>query len=467
VLPVGSGAGALATQAGASSFEPEADVGGPLPALASGRTTRVALRNVDDELVVEIDGSVALRRPYVTRGIDPDVDPAARDDGTRVVAGASGGAVELEDVGLWRDIHYLSDGNMSHSARSASYTVPDGEFMVLGDNTQNSWDCRQWVSATMALTDGRTITGNYFSAFGNSADSNPDHFGPDVHFRNIYGQDYVYPRSAERGEYVTNDVHSVPERMLLGKALAVFWPLPPFEVRGLVKLYGRRKVVDGVSFEVDAAEIVGLLGPNGAGKTTSFRSTIGMITPDEGEVWFDGQDVTRMPMYLRARLGMGYLSQEPSIFRQMTVEENVLAVLEMRSMARGARLRRAAELLEELGLSHLARQRADTLSGGERRRLEISRTLAIEPTLILLDEPFSGIDPKVVGELQRLLEGLRARGIGILITDHAWRETLQSTDRAYVIVEGRVLRHGPPEELKNDPEVRLRYLGAEASVDGN
>ena len=235
------------------------------------------------------------------------------------------------------------------------------------------------------------------------------------------------------------------------------------EVRGLVKLYGRRKVVDGVSFEVDAAEIVGLLGPNGAGKTTSFRSTIGMISPDEGEVWFDGRDVTRMPMYQRARLGMGYLSQEPSIFRQMTVEENVLAVLEMRSLSRSARVRRAAELLEELGLSHLARQRADTLSGGERRRLEISRTLAIEPTLILLDEPFSGIDPKVVGELQRLLEGLRARGIGILITDHAWRETLQSTDRAYVIFEGRVLRHGPPDELQNDPEVRRRYLGSEAS----
>jgi lipopolysaccharide export system ATP-binding protein len=235
------------------------------------------------------------------------------------------------------------------------------------------------------------------------------------------------------------------------------------EVRGLVKYYGRRKVVDGVSFEVDAAEIVGLLGPNGAGKTTSFRSTIGMITPDEGEIWFDGRDVTRMPMYQRARLGMGYLSQEPSIFRQMTVEENVLAVLEMRSLSRGARLKRATELLEELGLSHLAQQRADTLSGGERRRLEISRTLAIEPTLILLDEPFSGIDPKVVGELQRLLEGLRARGIGILITDHAWRETLQSTDRAYVIFEGRVLRHGPPDELQNDPEVRRRYLGSEAS----
>ena len=235
------------------------------------------------------------------------------------------------------------------------------------------------------------------------------------------------------------------------------------EVRNLVKSYGNRRVVDGVSFEVDAAEIVGLLGANGAGKTTSFRATIGMITPDEGEVWFDGRDVTRMPMYQRARLGMGYLSQEPSIFRQMTVEENVLAVLEMRSLSRGARLKRAAELLEELGLSHLAKQRADTLSGGERRRLEISRTLAIEPTLILLDEPFSGIDPKVVGELQRLLEGLRAKGIGILITDHAWRETLQSTDRAYVIFEGRVLRHGPPDELQNDPEVRRRYLGSEAS----
>jgi lipopolysaccharide export system ATP-binding protein len=238
------------------------------------------------------------------------------------------------------------------------------------------------------------------------------------------------------------------------------------EVRGLVKVYGRRKVVDGVSFDVDAAEIVGLLGPNGAGKTTSFRSTIGMITPDAGEVWFDGREVTRLPMYQRARLGMGYLSQEPSIFRQMTVEENVLAVLEMRALTRAERLRRAALLLEELGLARLAKQRADTLSGGERRRLEISRTLAIEPTLILLDEPFSGIDPKVVGELQRLLEGLRERGIGILITDHAWRETLQSADRAYVIVEGQVMRHGQPEQLKNDPEVRRRYLGTDGESVG-
>jgi len=226
-LPVGTGPGSLVTQAGAGSFEPEGEAA-PLPALAAGSSTRVSLRNVDDELVVEIDGAVALRRPYVTRGIDPDGEPGGRDGGTRVVDGASGRTVELSDVGLWRDIHYLSDGNLNRSARSATYTVPDDEFMVLGDNTQNSWDCRQWVAATLELAGGRKITGNYFSAFGNSADSNPDHAGPDVHFRNVFGQDYVYPRSAERGDYVTTDVHSVPERMLLGKALAVFWPLPPF-----------------------------------------------------------------------------------------------------------------------------------------------------------------------------------------------------------------------------------------------
>jgi len=231
------------------------------------------------------------------------------------------------------------------------------------------------------------------------------------------------------------------------------------EVRGLVKSYGRRRVVDGVSFDVDAAEIVGLLGANGAGKTTSFRATIGMITPDEGEVWFDGADITRMPMYRRARLGMGYLSQEPSIFRQMTVEQNVLAVLEMRGFARAERLRRCRLLLDELGLLPRARQGADTLSGGERRRLEICRTLAIEPLLILLDEPFAGIDPKVVSELQRLLDRLREKGIGILITDHNYRETLESADRAYVLDEGRVLAEGSPERLLADPEVRRRYLG--------
>jgi lipopolysaccharide export system ATP-binding protein len=231
------------------------------------------------------------------------------------------------------------------------------------------------------------------------------------------------------------------------------------EVRGLIKSYGKRRVVDGVSFEVDAAEIVGLLGPNGAGKTTSFRATIGMITPDEGEVWFDGEEITRMPMYRRARLGMGYLSQEPSIFRQMTVEQNVLAVLEMRGFQRSERLRRCGALLDELGLLPRAKQRADTLSGGERRRLEISRTLAIEPLLILLDEPFAGIDPKVVSELQRLLERLRGKGIGILITDHNYRETLESTDRAYVLDDGKVLAEGAPDHLLADPGVRRRYLG--------
>jgi lipopolysaccharide export system ATP-binding protein len=239
------------------------------------------------------------------------------------------------------------------------------------------------------------------------------------------------------------------------------------EVRGLVKDYGKRRVVDGVSFDVDAAEIVGLLGPNGAGKTTSFRATIGMIAPDAGTVSFDGEDVTRLPMYQRARRGMGYLSQEPSIFRQLTVEQNVLAVLEMRGFARAERHRRCDALLDELGLLKLAKQRADTLSGGERRRLEISRALAIEPLLILLDEPFAGIDPKVVSELRRLLAQLRAKGIGILITDHNYRETLESTDRAYVITEGRVLKEGRPDELLRDKDVRRHYLGSDdAAPDG-
>ncbi len=231
------------------------------------------------------------------------------------------------------------------------------------------------------------------------------------------------------------------------------------QVQGLVKIYGRRKVVDGVSFRVESGEIVGLLGPNGAGKTTSFRATVGMISPDAGSVFLKGEDVTRMPMYRRARRGMGYLSQEPSIFRQLSVEQNILAILELRGMERAARREKTRELLAELGLSRLAHQRSDTLSGGERRRLEIARTLAIDPSLILLDEPFSGIDPKVVADLQKILGLLRKRGIGILITDHNYRETLDSTDRAYVIFEGRVLREGTPKELLSDPEVRRVYLG--------
>ena len=235
--------------------------------------------------------------------------------------------------------------------------------------------------------------------------------------------------------------------------------MPLLRAESLVKTYNKRRVVDGVSFEVEVGEIVGLMGPNGAGKTTSFRATVGMITPDSGEVYFQGERISHLPMYRRARRGMGYLSQEKSIFRQMTVEENILAVLEVRGFRRDERRRRCDELLEEFGLAHLARQSADVLSGGERRRLEIARTLAIDPSLILLDEPFAGIDPKVVSELQRILLGLKERRIGILITDHSWRETLESTDRAYVIAEGKVIAAGPPDEVRHHPDVQRVYLG--------
>jgi len=228
---------------------------------------------------------------------------------------------------------------------------------------------------------------------------------------------------------------------------------------GLVKIYRRRRVVDGVSFSVEAGQIVGLLGPNGAGKTTSFRMTIGMISPVEGEVHFQGQNITKLPMYGRARLGMAYLSQEPSVFRRMTVENNILAILETRVRNRKKRLKMLEELLDELNLGRLRTQKADTLSGGERRRLEITRALALEPKLILLDEPFSGIDPIAVQEIQAILRDLRKRGIGILLTDHNVRETLQITDRSYIIAEGKILKEGPPSELVADPKVREVYLG--------
>src|SRR5262245_22362034 len=231
------------------------------------------------------------------------------------------------------------------------------------------------------------------------------------------------------------------------------------EARELVKIYGRRRVVDRVSFEVDTGEIVGLLGPNGAGKTTSFRMAVGMISPNEGQVLLEGENITRLPMFKRARRGMGYLSQERSIFRQMTVRDNLIAVLELTDLTRTERNRRAAELMEELGLSSLATHRADTLSGGEQRRLEICRTLATSPRLILLDEPFVGIDPITVEEVQGILLQLIKRDIGVLITDHAVRETLSTTNRSYIIVDGRILRHGDPQALADDPEVRRAYLG--------
>lgn len=237
-----------------------------------------------------------------------------------------------------------------------------------------------------------------------------------------------------------------------------------FQLKDLVKTYRRRRVVNGISLEVREGEIVGLLGRNGAGKTTSFRMAVGMIRPDSGSVVFRGRDVTAEPMYRRARLGIGYLSQEPSIFRHMTARENLLAVLEALGEARAARRERAEALLEEFGLTHVAGSQAVTLSGGERRRLELARTLALQPRIILLDEPFSGVDPIAVEDIQAQLFRLRERGIAVLITDHAVRETLGTTDRAYIIFQGAIFRHGTSAELAADPAVREIYLGASFSL---
>jgi lipopolysaccharide export system ATP-binding protein len=233
---------------------------------------------------------------------------------------------------------------------------------------------------------------------------------------------------------------------------------------GLVKTYGGRNVVNGVSIDVRKGEIVGLLGPNGAGKTTSFYMTIGLVRPNGGRVLFNGRDVTAEPMYRRARMGMGYLSQEPSIFRRLTVEENVMAILETLPLKRRERRMRLHALLEDLKISHLAKQKAYTLSGGERRRLEITRALVTNPSLILLDEPFSGVDPLAVYDVQQIIIGLKERGLGILITDHNVRETLAVVDRAYLICEGKVLREGTSEFLINDEVSRQLYLGPRFSM---
>lgn len=227
----------------------------------------------------------------------------------------------------------------------------------------------------------------------------------------------------------------------------------------LSKSYRRRKVVNEVSIAVNRGEIVGLLGPNGAGKTTSFRMVVGMTTPDQGTVTFEDHDVTRMPMYRRSRRGMGYLSQEPSIFRKMTVLDNVLAVLEARGVHKRERRARAEGLLEELQLTHLHGSTAETLSGGERRRLEISRALATGPSLMLLDEPFAGVDPITVEEIQHILRDLASRGIAILITDHAVAETLRISDRAYILDQGQVIAEGGPQEIIDNEQVRRVYLG--------
>ncbi len=239
------------------------------------------------------------------------------------------------------------------------------------------------------------------------------------------------------------------------------------EVRGLIKDFGRRRVVNGVNYDVDAGEIVGLLGPNGAGKTTSFRMTTGQLTPNGGQIWFNGEDVTSLAMYQRARRGMGYLPQEHSIFRKLTAEQNILAILEMapyirsvgRRLTRSERWDRTDEALTQFGLNHVRKSYAARLSGGEKRRLEIARCLVCEPLLILLDEPFTGIDPITIADIRTIVRSLRDQGIGMLLTDHNVREALKITDRSYLIKDGTVRTHGSPQEIIRDPIAISEYLG--------
>jgi len=228
----------------------------------------------------------------------------------------------------------------------------------------------------------------------------------------------------------------------------------------IAKSYRGRRVVNGVSLHINQAEVVGLLGPNGAGKTTSFYMIVGLVPPDSGLILIVGQDISNVPMYLRARnYGISYLPQEPSVFRKLSVEENIMAVLEVQPISWQERRRKRDQLIDELGLGHIRNNMGYALSGGERRRVEIARALCIAPKFILLDEPFSGIDPIAVLDLQKIIFDLKGSGIGVLITDHNVRETLSVTDRAYIINEGRIFRTGTPEQLGNDPEVKRVYLG--------
>lgn len=236
------------------------------------------------------------------------------------------------------------------------------------------------------------------------------------------------------------------------------------ELKEIAKIYNGRAVVNGLSLSVGRSEIVGLLGPNGAGKTTSFYMAVGIVRPDRGKIFFDQEDITAKPIHERCRLGMGYLAQEPSIFRKLTVQENIMAVLETLDIGPRERRRRLQSLLEELNIAHLARSKAYTLSGGERRRLEITRALVTNPSFLLLDEPFSGIDPIVVAEAQEIIKELKRRGLGILLTDHNVRETLAIVDRAYLVAEGSILVSGSTQDLLNDPKARKIYLGEKFSM---
>jgi lipopolysaccharide export system ATP-binding protein len=232
----------------------------------------------------------------------------------------------------------------------------------------------------------------------------------------------------------------------------------------LVKSYRGRRVVDGVSIEVGQGEIVGLLGQNGAGKTTTFYMIMGLVRPEGGRILMDGTQVTDFPMHIRARMGLGFLSQEPSVFRKLTVEDNIKAILETLSIGADEIPRRLESLMNELGISHLRKSKAYTLSGGERRRLEIARALVTRPSFMLLDEPFSGIDPIAVQDIQSIVADLKDKGLGLLITDHNVRETLAITDRSYIMSEGKILVHGKPEDLANDPIAREAYLGEKFSL---
>ncbi|MCP4759967.1 MAG: LPS export ABC transporter ATP-binding protein [Planctomycetes bacterium] len=232
------------------------------------------------------------------------------------------------------------------------------------------------------------------------------------------------------------------------------------EAHGLVKSYSNRRVVDDVSFHVDRGEIVGLLGRNGAGKTTSFRMVVGMITPEGGTVHFEGHDVTREPMFRHARLGMGYLSQEPSVFQRLSVRNNLMAILETRDLSKSEQNARCDELMSQFGLEHKSKETARTCSGGERRRLEIARAMITNPTMLLLDEPFAAVDPHTVEELQQEVSKLRDAGISILVTDHNVQQTLRICDRAYIIHHGKNLRDGDPKSIINDPSVREAYLAS-------
>jgi lipopolysaccharide export system ATP-binding protein len=233
----------------------------------------------------------------------------------------------------------------------------------------------------------------------------------------------------------------------------------------LTKRYKKRTVVDGVELSVNQGEIVGLLGPNGAGKTTTFYMIVGMVRPNSGRILLDSEDITTVPMYRRSRLGIGYLAQEASVFKELTVAQNISAVLEFKSLHRSEREARVDHLIEDLGLTRVRDSKGYTLSGGERRRCEIARCLAIEPGFILLDEPFAGIDPIAVEEVQQIVANLKDKGIGVLVTDHNVHETMAITDRAYLLYEGRILKHGSAEALANDPEVRKRYLGEKFSLE--